>query len=94
MVALGYSTCFIRSMTLRWWIESRLGRLYLLYYMFYMVPTLTDMCYKYEFFSNQSGHTTQIKTCPRAKQQGRVKCRRHVIVPPVPTQEAIPEEGG
>ena len=30
----------------------------------------------------------------RVKQQGRVKCRHHVTVPAVPTQEAILEEGG
>ena len=35
----------------------------------------------------------QIRTRPRAKQQGRIKCRCHVTVPAVPTQEAIPEEG-
>ena len=44
--------------------------------------------------STQSGLTTQIRTHPRATQQGRVKCRRHLTVPAVPTQEAIPEEGG
>ena len=43
--------------------------------------------------SNQSGLTTQIRTRPRATQQGRIKCRHHVTVPAVPTQEAIPEEG-
>ena len=44
--------------------------------------------------SNQSRLMTQIRTCPRATQQGRIKCRCHVTVPVVPTQEAIPEEGG
>ena len=44
--------------------------------------------------SKQSGLTTQIRTFPRATQQGRFKCRCHVTVPAVPTQEAIPEEGG
>ena len=34
-----------------------------------------------------------VLTCPRATQQGRVKCKPHVTVPAVPTQEAIPEEG-
>ena len=43
---------------------------------------------------NQSGYTTQIRTHPRATEQGRVKCRCHVTVPAVLTQEAIPEEGG
>ena len=41
----------------------------------------------------QSGLTTQISTHPRATQQGRVKCRRHITVPAVLTKEAIPEEG-
>ena len=31
---------------------------------------------------------------PRATQQGHVKCRHHVTLPAVPTQEAILEEGG
>ena len=44
--------------------------------------------------SNQSGLTTQFRTHPRATQQGHVKCRRYVTVPAVPSQEAIPEEGG
>ena len=44
--------------------------------------------------SNQSGLTTQISTHSRAIQQGRVKCRRHVTVTAVSTQEAISEEGG
>ena len=35
-----------------------------------------------------------IRTHPRATQQSRVKCRRHINIPAVPTQEAIPEEGG
>ena len=41
-------------------------------------------------------HSTQISTRPRATYQGRVKCRRHpsCTVPAVPTQGAIPEEGG
>ena len=43
---------------------------------------------------NQSGLTTQIRTCPRATQQGHVKCRRHVTIPASPTQKAIPGEGG
>ena len=29
-----------------------------------------------------------------ATQRGGVKCRRHITVPAVPTQEAIPEEDG
>ena len=37
--------------------------------------------------------TTQISTCPRATQQGRVKCRLYGTVPAVTTQEAIPDEG-
>ena len=37
---------------------------------------------------------TQIRTHPRATQQGQVKCRLHVNGPAVPTQEAIPVEGG
>ena len=37
--------------------------------------------------SNQSGLTTQIRTCPWATQQGHVKC--HVTIQAVPTQEAI-----
>ena len=45
-------------------------------------------------FSNQSEFTTQIRTRTRTTQQGRVNCRHHVTVPAVPTQEAIPEEGG
>ena len=32
--------------------------------------------------------------CPRATQQGRIKCRRHFTVLAIPTQEAIPEEDG
>ena len=44
--------------------------------------------------SNQSGLMTQIRIHPRATQQSRVKCRCHGTVPAVPTQEAIPEEGG
>ena len=44
--------------------------------------------------NKQSGLTTQISTRPRATQQGRVKCRHHITVPAVPTQKAIPEEGG
>ena len=67
-----------------------------------MVPTPTDMCYKYkkaerllrDISSNQSRLTTQNSTRPRATQQGRVKCRHHITVPVVPTQGAIPEEGG
>ena len=43
--------------------------------------------------SNQSRHTTQIRTHPRAKQQGCIKCRCQVTVPVILTQEAIPEEG-
>ena len=43
---------------------------------------------------NQSGHRTQIRTCPRAIQQGHVECGRHITVPPVLTKEAIPEKGG
>ena len=39
--------------------------------------------------SNQSGLTTQIRTCPRATQQ----CRHHLTVPAVPTQESMLEEG-
>ena len=35
-----------------------------------------------------------IRTRPRATQQGRVKCKWYVPDPMVPTQEAIPEEGG
>ena len=31
---------------------------------------------------------------PKATQQGRVKCRHHITITVVPTQEAIPEEGG
>ena len=49
-------------------------------------------CQRYSS-SNQSGLTTQIRTHPRPIQQGSVKCRCHVTVPAVPTQEAIPEEG-
>ena len=41
-----------------------------------------------------TGLTTQIRNRSRATQQGRVKCRSHVTIPAVPTQEAIPEEGG
>ena len=44
--------------------------------------------------SNQSALTTQISMCQGlvcALEQGRVKCRRHVTVPVVPTQEAILE---
>ena len=48
----------------------------------------------YNSSSNQSKFTTQISTCPRATQQGCIKCRRHVTVLAVPTQEAIPEESG
>ena len=33
------------------------------------------------------------QTHPRATQQGCIKCRCHITVPAVPTQEAIPEEG-
>ena len=44
--------------------------------------------------SNQSGLTTQITTRPRATQQTRIKCRCHITIPAVPTQEAILEEGG
>ena len=44
--------------------------------------------------TNQFGLTTQISTCPRATQQGCVKCNRHFTVPAAQTQEAIPEEGG
>ena len=36
---------------------------------------------------------TQIRTCPRATEQGRVKCRCQLTVSEVPTQEAILEEG-
>ena len=42
--------------------------------------------------STQSGLTTQIRTRPRATQQGCVNCRRHVTVPAVLTHEAIPED--
>ena len=38
--------------------------------------------------SNQSGLMTQIRTRPIATQQGRIKCRHHITVPTVPTQEA------
>ena len=31
---------------------------------------------------------------PRTTQQGHIMCVRHVTVPAVPTQEAVPEEGG
>ena len=31
---------------------------------------------------------------PRATKQGCIKCKRHITVPAVPTQEAISEEGG
>ena len=55
----------------------------------YMVPTPTDVCYK---LLNQSGLTTQIRTRPRATQQGHVKCRHHITFPAVPTQEAISEK--
>ena len=44
--------------------------------------------------SKQSGLTTQMRNHPRATQQGRVKCRCHITVPAVPTQEAITEDGG
>ena len=44
-------------------------------------------------YTSQSGLTTQIRTCPRAAQQGRLKCRCHVNVPAVPTQQSIQEEG-
>ena len=43
--------------------------------------------------SIQSGLTTQIRTRPRATHQGHIKCRGHITIPAVPTQEAIPEEG-
>ena len=46
------------------------------------------------FIGSSPGLTTQIRTRPRVTQQGRIKCRRHIPVPAVPTQEAIPEEGG
>ena len=42
---------------------------------------------------NQSRLMTQIRTRPKATQQG-VKCRCDVTVPAVPTQKAIPEESG
>ena len=53
-------------------------------------------CYDEQLFTkiNQSGHTTQIRTCPRATQQGRIKCRHHITIPAVLTQAAILEEGG
>ena len=44
--------------------------------------------------SNQSGHTTQIRTHPIATQQGHIKCRNHVTISAVPKQEAIPKESG
>ena len=44
--------------------------------------------------SIQSGLTTQIRTYPRATQQGCIKRRHHITVPAVPTQEAIWEESG
>ena len=44
--------------------------------------------------STQSGLTNQIRTRPRATKQGLIKCRCHFTIPAVPTQEAIPEEGG
>ena len=43
--------------------------------------------------SNQSAQKTQIRTCPRATQQGRIKCRYHVTIPVVPTLEAILNSG-
>ena len=48
----------------------------------------------WQSYSNQSGLTTQIRTHPRATQQARVKCRCHVTIAGVLTQEAIPEGGG
>ena len=35
---------------------------------------------------------THIRICPRATQQGRIKCRCHITVPAVPTQDANPEK--
>ena len=39
-------------------------------------------------------HLTQMSTHPRATKKGRVKCRHQSTVPTVPTQGAIPAEGG
>ena len=42
---------------------------------------------------NQSVYKPQIRTSPRAAQQGRIKCKWHITVPMVSSQEAISEEG-
>ena len=55
-------------------------------------PLLQDLKVSRSDVNNR--HSTQISTRPRATKQGRVKCRCHSTVPTVPTQEAIPEEGG
>ena len=55
---------------------------------------LRPLRYRTEAEGSVSQKYISISTCPRATQQGRVKCRHHVTVPAVLTQEAIPEEGG
>ena len=42
---------------------------------------------------NQSVYKPQIRTSPRVAQQGRVKCKWHITVPMVPSQEAFQRKG-
>ena len=63
------------------------------YFIQYYVQVYYTQLKKYSQKNKDNQFPTQMSFCPRATQQGRVKCRCHVTVPMVTTQEAIPEEG-